>query len=361
MSKYNISHDSTIIYPYSEEFAPVLTYLLDQGAIGESTKLVSPVGWGVTDLDAGAAYGRPRLGVTIEGDFDSAVRSCKTFIVAPFQLIQDDMPTRDINHVIEQNIKVAISHGANIIDLRESTGIDTEQMQELYTKLKDEKYEIDIPIVFISGIFENTNKLDTELRFQKELAKRGYKVTCVGSRQYSDVTGVHSFPKFMLEKNYEADKIDLFRAFIYNIYITEMPDVIIISIPGASSKFNDKVGNGYGIINYLIASAIQPDFSIVCTSLTKVNDRELSTAYQYKFGYEIDCLIVSNKRIYYDPGYYSDRVFYEIINYEQVDLLIENSSEKDGIPCFNIFREDDIRKMVDLLINQLGSVEYYSI
>ena len=253
--------EKLVVYPYCYEFFPVLSGLLELGKIDKSVRLVSPTGWGICGLDAGEAFGFPKKDIKILNDLENEICECKNFIIPQFNQNKIDNINSTINSIINQSVSLAKDSQVNVIDLRVKQDMDYGFLSDI----KCDEIEITTPVVFVTGLVENVNKFQVLVYLSNSLKKRGYKVSTVGTRHYSGILDMHSFPQFMFDSISEVEKIEKFRSFVFHLQETEHPDVIVVGIPGASLPFNDFVPMGYGIMNYLVSMAVVPDFSILCT------------------------------------------------------------------------------------------------
>ena len=353
-----INFKNAIVYPYGYEFAPILYGLLKQKQIDNSVTLISPVGWGLNGLDAGEALGRSKIGIKISNlDFMEAARDSNSYIVAPFGDFEDIKYNEILNNEIKNNIRNAKASGLGIIDLRQPL-IYSEDQKDIK---KYKKNELSVPVVFVNGVMENVNKLDVQFELGFSLRKKGYKVAQIGTRSYCNVLGMYPFPLFMFDTIHEIEKVNMFKSFVTNICIQDKPDVIIIGIPGGSMPFNDDVPNGYGILNYLASMAVRADYTITCTNFEYWDTKELSKLYYYRFGHQIDAIVMSNLKVTYDPLETPEKLLLEKLDHTKIHDLISNYPLKSEIPLFDIFNQNDVEGMTNHLIDSLGKTEYFAV
>lgn len=307
--------EKVIIYPYGSEFAPLMRHskLLSKY---EVIAAVSPKGWGLNNMDAGFADRGTDIGIIVTSDFQETLEKCDTLIVA------DCEADERFIKIIFRKIEDAIDKGKNIIC---TLPLDSIVVNEYITKcsqkgiyfkylacnhdldrhpydIQDECIEgISVPVIFVLGLGEKTNKFEIQLSLREGLMNKGYKISQVGTRNYCDLAGVNPIPGFIYETGIsEVHKIVLFNRFIKEIENRESPDVIIIGIPGGIMPFNSKITNKFGIIPYMISQAVIPDFSVVSVYYedyeTKYFDM-LSKSIRYKLGFEVDCFNIANNQI----------------------------------------------------------------
>jgi peptide maturation system protein (TIGR04066 family) len=324
-------------------------------------KVVAPIGWGLSGRDTGSCYGRPKTNIHVTDDFKTNIDKYDTLIIAPHTPSVDDIEATYLNQEIFSNIDYAQSKGINIIDLRYKQGIGSSDLHQL-SIIEKKIRNLSTPIVFISSLFEHGNKDDVLLLLTKSLIAMGYKVHPVWSRQYGGEVVGSSFPYFMQELISEEEKIILFKDFLLYIESTIKPDVIIVSIPGAVMKFSEEITCGYGITNYLVASSIIPDFSIVCTHLsTSLEEvKQLDILFQYRFGYNVNAFVLSGFEYTYNPFLRDYRLSLEIHDASEINIAANRlHEEKKDTEIFNVFDKKHIEIISNMLIDDLGKDSHY--
>lgn len=352
--EYNFKNAA--VFPFGYEFFPIISGLSKKKVIDSSVKLVSPNGWGIIGKDAGRAFGRPDIGIKVICDIEDAILKSDTFVAVPFKDTGNDETNNYVNGLIDESINYAASIKKKVVDLRI---IEDEIIAD---EVKKEDFEIDCPVIFVNGMTEQLNKLDIMMDISDSLSAKGYNVSQIGTRHYCSVLGMHSFPQFMFSTMNERDKIKAFKAYVYNIYKKENPDVFIIGIPGAAISFNDKVDNGYGIIHYLISMAVKADFTIICSNLDAWDFEKLNIHFTHRFRHGIDCVVLTNTKVFYNAQEFPEKIFYEIQDYQIVDKYInEVQRVNPSIPLFNEFEKKDIESLTGLIIGELSNVEYFKV
>ncbi len=152
----------------------------------------------------------------------------------------------------KKNQNIVMELGIEVYDLLKIEDIDKRSL-----------FEINVPIVTVLELSDNTCKYNVQCEIQDMLEKKGYKTAFIGSKEYCEFLDEKSFPGFMFNNNIsEADKIYYFNSLVKNIEINEKPDIIIIGIPGGTMPFSNTVVNNFGITAFETFQAVRPDFSI---------------------------------------------------------------------------------------------------
>ncbi|MCX7921764.1 MAG: TIGR04066 family peptide maturation system protein [Clostridia bacterium] len=364
--------ENLMIYPFDSQSSPLLRYcnLLDQYSI---TAVVSPNGWGMSGKDVGIADGGSNIGITIDRDFDGKLGLCDTV------LFTEASALLDFKIFIYPKIQKAIAAGKNIICLMDIENATVEQLREVcdnkgvYFKkfsptedlnpyneknVKDTQLlKINVPVIFVLGMAERTQKFEIQLSLRENLINAGYRVSQVGTRHYCEMFGFHSFPKFMYSCSItESDKIIMFNHFIKHIELTEKPDVVIVGIPGGVIPFNNKFTNNFGILAYEISNAVTPDASILSVLYDDYKEEHferLSTSIRYKLGLDVDCFNLSNIKFDWNASNIENKMIHLTVSTNFVD---EKKRSFGGLstPIYNILNTADAVAMSNYLVDRLG-------
>lgn len=200
--------------------------------------------------------------------------------------------------------------------------------------------KIRTPIIFVLGMFENTDKLSTLLYIHEYLKQSDYKVRTVLTKEnILNFPDCYSFPEEMYEKKYgDTEKIIFFNRYIRKIEIQEKPDVIVIGIPGEIMPLNEIHNGNFGIMPFLIGNAVRCDcavLNIFSNFCSKEFAQQLMEVCKNKYLIEVNSVVISKMvlditslnmdklKIYHfsDSSIETDRcMFYERKNNEGVSL-----------------------------------------
>ncbi|MGN2368809.1 TIGR04066 family peptide maturation system protein [Clostridium cagae] len=357
----------TMIYPFDVEFTPLLRHskLVDKCNI---LHVISPNGWGITGKDAGCEDNGQPIGIIVEKDFDKGLEDCDTVFFA------DSSIKVDFYQYIYPKIIKAAENSKNIICTikLENEVIDNisnicnknntffKYFTDTYDSVKipsiQKIYPINTPVIFVAGLGERTHKFEIQLNIRENLQRMGYKVSQVGTRNYCELMGFHSFPKFMYSKSItESEKVTLFNHYIKSIEKKEKPDIIVIGIPGGTMPFNYELTNRFGILAYEVSQAVIPDAVVLSTlyeNYTPEFFELLSKSFKYKFGYNIDCFNIANASLNIPISKLEGILQYITMDSKFINEKKKNYSKLES-PVYNILDTDDAKSMSDFLVNKL--------
>lgn len=354
---------NAIVYPASRDITPLFRY---KNLLPGYDNLipVSPNGSGYKDLDVGRLDKGKEIGITIETDFSVYLDKCEECI---FTVYSEDVLNK-IYLCIEKkkNVTCLFCFPESQIEMELLKKCDAQNIiYKNYTKnhdnnlvsftQKNEKIlsEITTPIILICGMSENTQKFHIQLEIRKNLLKMGYKVSQIGTKEYSRFFSIHNFPAYMLSVHDETDKVYYFNHYIKQIELQEKPDIIVLGIPGGIIPFDYEHPNRFGILCYLVSSAVSIDYtiaSLVFNDYDKSFFEFFKNYTKYRYGFETAKLHLSNvyHDIYGDERLESERLV--LMNEKAVGTKIQGLTE-GGI--FSVFDNNGTKGVIDDIIKYL--------
>ncbi|MDF2989338.1 MAG: hypothetical protein K0R50_4848 [Eubacterium sp.] len=359
-----------LIYPYDIEFSPVLRHpeMLSEYDIAA---LVAPNGWGFTGKDASVADGGEKLNININNDFEGLLPLCDTVLFTEAERVLD------FHKSILPKVEKAAEQGKNILYFRKIEENSKNQLMEICKKYNvgfksGEDFEntyndielegfnlqkINTPVIFVLGLYEKTQKFEIQLSLREVFNSLEYKVSQVGSRNYCELLGFHSFPQFMYSSAKTEDKKILsFNHLLKDIENSEKPDVIIVGIPGNVMRLNDNFTGRFGIMAYEVSQAVTPDAAVMSTLYEDFKPEyfeKIATSIKYKLGFDISCFNLSNIKFDWAVAEYSFKESYLMIDSSFVN---KKKTKFDMIktPVFNILNSNDRVNMSNYLIDILS-------
>lgn len=360
-----------LIYPYDSESACLIRFNHLNKAF-DSVGAVSPRGWGLVGKDAGAADGGDELGFKVVKDFEEY--NDKDYDAVA---LVDSFKELDFEKIVYPKLKLLAPMGKDIICLKKIDSSCIKLLEELcnnnnvsFQYFVDEKkpdmpqftniLDIDVPVVFVLGLGDRTQKFNIQLSLWEGLKSLGYNVSQIGSKNYCNIFGFHPFPSFMFSNNIiEQDKVILFNRMVKKIKTKEKPDIIVIGIPGGIMPINKDIAQGFGIIPYMLSQAVKADASILSIYYDVYNIkffREMEILAKYRFGISIDCFNLSNVKIDYAEVEQSRQMSYLMVDRAFIDNK-KNKYEGANKAFFNILNENDQRNMAQYIVNVLSGEE----
>lgn len=268
--------ENIMIYPYNRDYSVYVKY---QGMLNgyRVSSLVSPFGWGL--VGETLKFGNREYVVT--DDFSEAL-SCSSVV----WFVNDDLVPLSSSLLFEQ-LRKAIAAGKKIIftrnDPKEYQIANelippelniTMHINEDYdlNPAKKQVYEIDTPVIFILGVAEKTDKFYVQVALRECFKNKGYRVSSISSRSDSDLLNMHPIPPCMFGNSIsEVEKVLTFKSFLKQLEIKELPDIIIVGIPGGVMPYDRNRHNNYGILAYELSMAVGCDCAVLCSFYNDYN------------------------------------------------------------------------------------------
>lgn len=364
-----------VIFPYHSECASIMRnreLLVKHDIIA----CISPVGYGFEGKDAAYAYGGDNTGIIVKGGGISEI---------DFEDLLICKSVSDFSAVIMPQIETAAKCGKNITFLYDLEDRHRKKVEDIcmrynvkstvftnrtmdtrkLAEYENEIIPISIPVIFVAGVIENTSKFDVQLGLRKFLVNEGYKVSQIGTKEYSELFGFHAVPKFMFTNEIsENEKIVSFNRVCKSIELQEKPDVFIIGIPGATMVFNDVITNKFGITAYEMSNAVRSDIAIMCVPYEGYDAgllKMIQTSSKYKFDMQVGCFNMANKQFDVARSKAENKLSFITTSIDLVDKRIEVLNQESEIPIYNSFNNQSALAMYRYISDKLSATEFGTI
>lgn len=337
-----------LVYPFSVQTVPLARYsdmLLDYDVVIPVTEDGSVLkNRDVSYLDGGSP-----AGVNVSISFREAVVESDAVLFC--NEIYNEQNTRN-------NFLLAKKQGKSIIAVQsffDALKINSENCLVLTnSKCEDEitsenvLRDINVPVILIMGQGKQCHKFDIQLALRKKFINLGYKVSQVGTKEYSALFGFHSIPFFPDDPFWK--KILLYNCFFRSIVDSEKPDVLIVGAPGGIMPIDSRHNELFGETSITISTSIQPDISIFSMYLAKSNNETLNTYKNYSryaMSTPLDYFHVSNTKLVFETDM-------RTINYLTTDSQsLPNWYEGIDEELFNIFNHESFDNVFDDIVSRL--------
>lgn len=298
------------VFPYDYETFPVLKYQSELEKF-EIVSVLSMKGWGLIGkraLEIGKDYADDDL--IVEDPFD--VCDIKQFdvlwVVESEHKLEHKYLYECIKLMAKSNKKIFVSRRLTekqkekIREICESSNttiwIPNEE-DEVFFDGDEQIYNLDTPVIAVTGIGEKTNKMELQLEIYSRLKRDGYNVCWISSRNEAVLFGGQAFPQFILKNTMsEKNKILTYNHYLKLLEQENTPDIFLIGVPGSIMPITKKHVDNFGIAAYEIFNAVTPDFMILSlyynSGFRSKYFEQLDNLVKYKFNVEIDCYNISN-------------------------------------------------------------------
>lgn len=358
------------VYPFYDEFIPVVKFLNKMNPEYKVCNVVSPMGFGLEGKDAGEAYRKNTIGLKVTCDFEKAIAESDVLFVAG-----GDKCTMIYKNIIDQ-MKKAIFMKKEVICTLE---LHQQEINELIkfsndksvkftyyntdkkSVLNKEKLKIEnisTPIIYIGEIMEGFQGFEMLLRTTLYLKEQGYNVLSIGKPKYSNIFKIKSMPEFLYESGIsEEHKIYGFNNYIYELENRMKPDVIVIQLPDNLLKYNKSITNHFGIYSYIVSQAVRGDYFIYCYQYDNSGPKMLemlNEIFKYRFDFEIKAVSMDNKYIEARTDNISNNEI-PLLWLEQavVNDSIKRNYSESSIPVYNCENEKQSNQLFESMMYTL--------
>lgn len=345
----------TILFPYDCES---FVYINNQDLLREMEikEVATFGGWGYVGEDL-------NNGILIVKD----IRECDLVEYEAIWIVEsrnnvdfqkDILPV--IKSAVQNRLKVICSKKLNVEEKSMiCEAVPKEQLQffngekRMFLKTTSELYDIDIPVILIIGLCQNTNKFDIQLGLRRKFVENEYVISQIGTRYESLAFGFHSwFEKLdMLE---DGQQILYINNYIKQLECTEGSDAIIIGIPGESMPYSKKTGWNFGMLVLKVIQAIRPDYTILTIPYTediKEVAGEWKNNVEKRIGVPIDIVNISDRCIFCGDEQRIKETDYLKLNDRFMRRIKKEIGNSDFLVCSI---EEDMTRMYEKIINKLS-------
>ncbi|MDQ0495632.1 TIGR04066 family peptide maturation system protein [Paenibacillus brasilensis] len=302
--------------------------------------------------------------VTLYDNFETAIKNTDAVLILPLSNYAN-------TNLVISKIKYALSNNKRVFSMQkfdsDTLSSLTSSSSDLFTSLLNlesvntetfyEKviHRIETPLVVVAGLSDECELPNLQLQLRSRLKELGYKVSQIGSMNYSEAFGFHSIPSFMTDNLITAsDKIYRFNRFVKEIEVAEQPDIMVLGLPNALCPYNNKFTLGFGIIPFYITQAVVSDYSIIALNYGEYNSEfieNMRSVLRFRFNLEPDCILMSDIHIDYNDIDNSGNTRHFTCGSEQVDKAIQCCEYE----ILNLHKESDLNSLVEQLIENLSN------
>ena len=114
---------------------------------------------------------------------------------------------------------------------------------------------------------------------------------------------------------------------------------MIIGVPGGVVPISNKLFDDFGLMNYMVANAVKPDYVILNTGFVDYNKQyieAMAKALKYRLDYDVDSVFLSNFFINWEATDSLDKLVYMTIPTD----IVNEEAEKCG--CYSLYNNKNI-------------------
>lgn len=297
-------------------------------------------------------------GVVLQADFNEVLNKCDVLYMDSSNFIfKDEDYYEYINIAKEKNIQIVFSR-----QLKERLKIDgqptdcCEREGTNCTRL-NQLIDIDVPIISIFTMGNENDQGNVELELRRFFLQRGYKISQIGIHEYSKLLDFHIIPSFLFANNIDGKtKRLMFNQYVRRVVKDEKPDLLIIGVPEAIMKYNDKILAGMGDIPCIIQDSIMSDIGIICTCYAPYTEKyfeELSLYSCYRLNCRANYFNISNSMVINDEDN-NNKLEHLSLDTKYIVSNMNFGLKEDGVyEVFNSYVEESRKRAFEKMENEL--------
>lgn len=354
--------ESTLIYPYCGEYIPMF-HCCNHYAIDH---VVSLRGTGYENKDAGEANLLSSQSIFVETDFEKCLASSDTLLIT-----EEEKSEKVLAKAIEamefagrQKKKVICAMELNDEVLAHVRSVCSdflylpEQACEYLDIESQGLKKINTPVVFVGGLFGDTEEFAVLCRLTEYFRKKNFRVSGIGCSTYCELLDLHTMPRFMQagRSKTDNDRVIMFNHFLAQIEREEKPDIIFVQLPYGMMKFDDYTPNTFGIMAYIIAQSVCPDYFVCCSFYDRFPPEfwsAISTFIQGRFGFQLDCVHMTNLALFYPDILEEQKLSTYRIPLSKVNEVINDNMGDGNIPVVNALTDEGLCLLAKHIENSL--------
>lgn len=351
-----------LIFPFDKTVCPIARYReMLQGY--KISGILSPRYLRLNGIDIADIDGGNDTGILISDYKEEALDQCDTIFMHYSRYVKD-------KEVYSNIISCAISKGKKVLltkDLKEKlSDVDLDNISYFHEEvnmtedefISERLFDMEVPVVTIMGLGEMCNKFNVEIEVRKHFVERGYKVSQIGSEEYSKLFGMHCIPDFIYRKDMDLqNKVIEFNHYVKELLKIEKPDLLIMGVPGGMFKYNNRILDDLGASAYVMTNAVKSDIGIVSVYDNEYNEeyiKALAQCCRYRFDSIIHYFNIANIRVMENEENKS-KLDYLLLKSQYVSSHISNEPFVGEYKIFNILNESDAREVGVEIERELSS------
>lgn len=216
-------------------------------------------------------------------------------------------------------------------------------------------YDIQTPVIGVSGVNEYTGKFSTQLEIVSNLRKQGYSVGFIGSRNEAYLCGGISVPNILYDNKYSIkEKVICLNHCLKKYEINNKLDVIVLGIPGEVVILNKNYLGNAGEIPFVVSEAVGISDLILCMMYDEnlVNQIKIyGDKIAKRFGKNVDQYVIINRMLDPDETELRHRIKYTSIPEIKVKEKMDSKCFKN---TYKLFDTQSLKKLVEDIIDILS-------
>ena len=293
--------------------------------------------------DLSALDGGNPAGIVMRADFAEAIEDCDLLYLDDSRFLPNDEIYEECRKLAE-NKNIGVIYGRTLL---ERLVLYDEEKERIEWKAagfyeSEQLVFIDVPIISVFTMGNENDQGNVELSLRRFFLNKGYRVSQIGTQEYSTLFGFRAAPHFLFADMDGKRKRLMFNQYVRQIVKGEKPDLLIIGVPEAVMKYNNQIPAGMGDVPCIVQDAVQSDIGVLCTCCQPYTEeyfKELSLFGRYRLNCEINYFHISNSMIINDEDYHGRLEHLPLDSAFVVTHMHDGICSDCGFEIFNSFDE----------------------
>lgn len=277
---------------------------------------------------------------------------------------EDNVPLFKYNQIIDCLIKIninvyvvaSLAKEMNLSpSLKDKVHIIAETVSDLNITVK-QLVPIDVPVIAILGDGKFTEKIRIQVILQNCFNTLDISVLSITAKEYASFLNMEMIPNLIFEPMLLSDKIVALNQFFYNLIFDKKPDLVLLSVPGASLPISEQYVEDFGEFAYTLCNALPPDI-LVRTLYFNNYDINFFTndiiKMKYRYNIAPEYYHISSTSLVYPPSL-MDNLGYLKVNSNTRKQLIKKLCALN-LPC-TFFEDDNDDNLMSIAKKMIASL-----
>ena len=360
---------SVCIVPFTKNEWPLLQNLPSSYSIGA---LVAPRGIGTAGEDVAVLKNKGNTGYCFTNSIKYGINSSDIVLISRIQEEQTSLYKFAL-----QALEEAVAEGKDIICFAEIDPETRKKYEEAAApkatrclfiendtltyqppSTGDKFHKIHVPVIYIGETIHGCEGYDVFIKLAHSLNLAGKRVLAISEDCYNELFGF-GFHHVQFWPNLDPVRsVYAINEYVYQLALTEHPDVILIKLPEPMMKYDDDNPFDFGMTAFMMSQAVPGDGCICCTYSGNPTSEfwdNINENFKAKFGYPIIAVHLCNQVVDSTQEVGVSTIFIppDAIN---VELLAMNASNNVQFYDFNC--DDDMKRFCELLQDEFFDVPY---
>lgn len=346
---------NVLLYPYTDTLSQIVHQLLLTGNVEH----VNVVGVGRNYPASDENTDNPRI--TYFNDFKSATDNIDEILITFSN-------NKRLHQKIIHNMQYVLSNTDCVVHCYEPLSNDELSIFDPYIRSKRVFYDcieklqekegkmytpLEAVVVVMSSLFANSDDFNALCLLRNEFVDKGYNVTVVSTSRYAKMAGFCRFPLEIIENRVAMQSAVMsINNYFSSIEEHYAPDIILLHLCNGMLKYSDICHEDFGVVAFAISQSISSDYSKLSIPISEIdviskeNFHQIENFIKYRFGFQLDAVMVSANTINLSESEELGRVSYDSISESEAKEKMCAFEKSSGIDICGLMQDQKFIKHI---------------